>query len=258
MWTSGSIPYNFSNGYFVADYIISILVICAIAFFIIALNQRKSIIIIVISFVAAFILFLTLNLRLITLILLLTAVAALIIFATANLGTIRKYLANPREAISFKGSKVSKGTESFDRDKFIKNIVAAVNWLSNTKTGALITFEQKDPMDDYMKNGTTLDCVFTPELLETIFFEGTRLHDGAVIIRGNKIIAAAVFYPPYSKPVEGKVGARHRAAIGISELTDSVTIVVSEETGRISITSNGVLDHVKLPELERALKTKLN
>ena len=78
----------------------------------------------------------------------------------------------------------------------------------------------------------------------TIFYPGTRLHDGAVVIHGNEIVAASVFYTPTTKPFAGKYGSRHRAALGISEISDSVTVVVSEETGRISFAVDGQLDAV--------------
>ena len=92
-----------------------------------------------------------------------------------------------------------------------------------------------------------LDPVHAPlssELLLTIFYPGTRLHDGAVVVHGNEIVAASVFFTPSTQPFAGKYGSRHRAAIGVSEVSDAVTVVVSEETGRISIASNGELQMV--------------
>ena len=103
--------------------------------------------------------------------------------------------------------------------------------------------------------GTIINCPFTPEIVETIFYEGTRLHDGALIIRNNIIVAASVFYPSTNKTLVGKYGARHRAAIGISEVSDAVTIIVSEETGRISIAYAGVLEQVKYDEFEKVFHT---
>ena len=97
-----------------------------------------------------------------------------------------------------------------------------------------------------MKNGTIINAPVSQELLETIFYEGTRLHDGAVIIRGNMIVAASVYYTPTTRALNGKFGSRHRAAFGISEVTDSVTVVVSEETGRVSIAHEGVLESIPL------------
>ena len=92
-----------------------------------------------------------------------------------------------------------------------------------------------------MKSGTRIDAPVSAELLQTIFYPGTRLHDGAVIIRNDMIVAASVYYTPTTRPLTGKFGSRHRAAIGISETTDAVTVVVSEETGRISIAYEGEL-----------------
>ena len=99
-----------------------------------------------------------------------------------------------------------------------------------------------------MKNGTIIDAPFTPELVETIFYVGTRLHDGAIIVKKNIIVAASVYFTPSTKALTGKFGARHRAALGISEATDSVTVVCSEETGRISIAYNGKMESVRRDE----------
>ena len=106
-------------------------------------------------------------------------------------------------------------------------------------------------MDDIIKSGTIINATVTQELLETIFYKGTRLHDGAVVIRGNMILAASVYYTPTTRALTGKYGSRHRAAFGISEITDSVTVVVSEETGRISIAYNGNLESVSVDSFLR-------
>ena len=95
-----------------------------------------------------------------------------------------------------------------------------------------------------MKNGVAVKAPVSTELLQTIFYPGTRLHDGAVVIHGNEIVAASVFYTPTTKAFAGKYGSRHRAALGISEISDAVTVVVSEETGRISFAVNGTLETV--------------
>ncbi|MFA6738857.1 MAG: diadenylate cyclase [Bacilli bacterium] len=141
-------------------------------------------------------------------------------------------------------SKRSKGgyfgvIDIADKDIFFKEINEAVLTLSATKTGALITFEKKDSLEHYIQAGEPVDAPLSSELLRTIFYPGTPLHDGAVIIRGMTIIAASVYYSPTLKALRGKFGARHRAALGISEITDAITVVVSEETGRISIAKNG-------------------
>ena len=138
--------------------------------------------------------------------------------------------------------KSSRGAQKvYDRHAICQKVALAVETLSKTKTGALITFEKNTPLTDVCKTGTLLNAPVTPELLTTIFYPGTRLHDGAVVIRRDLILAASVYYTPTTRPLTGKFGSRHRAAIGISELTDSVTVVVSEETGRVSLAYHGDL-----------------
>ena len=113
--------------------------------------------------------------------------------------------------------------------------------MSKTKTGALISIEQGHSLSDFIKTGTSMNSVVSSELLCSIFQYGTPLHDGAVIIQGVKIACAARRFPPTTRELPTSYGARHRAAVGISEITDSITIVVSEETGNISIAQNGTL-----------------
>ena len=139
----------------------------------------------------------------------------------------------------------------YDREEVFKKVDTAIRTLSKQKIGAIITFEKNDDLTDILKNGTILNAPVSAELLQTIFYPGTRLHDGAVIIRGDKIVAASVYFTPTNRPLTGKYGSRHRAAYGISETTDSVTIVVSEETGRISIAFQGELTPVAPDELLR-------
>lgn len=132
----------------------------------------------------------------------------------------------------------------YDYEKVFQEIAKAVDYLTRTRTGALITVEKSMLLDDIIKNGKPINAPVTSELLTTIFYKGTTLHDGAVVIRDDMIIAASVYYIASTKPLSGKVGSRHRAGLGISEITDSVTIVVSEETGRISIAYKGNLQPV--------------
>ena len=161
----------------------------------------------------------------------------------ANLGDLRSFLANP-----FKKSQTKSGKfeveKIYNRELFYKTIETAVINLSKTRTGAIMTFEKNTSLADVIKNGVAVKAPVSAELLMTIFYPGTRLHDGAVVIHGNEIVAASVFYTPTTKPFAGKYGSRHRAALGISEISDSVTVVVSEETGRISFAVNGQLDAV--------------
>lgn len=115
--------------------------------------------------------------------------------------------------------------------------------LSATKTGALIVIERQTKLGEQIENGTILNAVPSKELFGNIFFKNTPLHDGAVIIRDGMILAAACFLPKPQKEelINKKLGSRHRAAIGMSENSDAIVIVVSEETGHISIAENGEL-----------------
>lgn len=175
----------------------------------------------------------------------------------ANLGDFRKYIANPfrKPAAKQASYKVEK---IFDSKAMYKQIEDAVLALSRSKTGAIITFERNTPLGDLLKNGVVINAPVTSELLQTIFYPGTRLHDGAVVIHGDKIIAASVFFTPTTKAYAGKYGSRHRAAIGISEICDAVTIVVSEETGRISFAINGQLESVDQSTFLRAFENYMS
>ena len=161
----------------------------------------------------------------------------------SNLGDLRSFLANPFKKSQIKSSKFEV-EKIYNREILYKTIETAVISLSKSRTGAIITFEKNTSLADVIKNGVAVKAPVSAELLMTIFYPGTRLHDGAVVIHGNEIVAASVFYTPTTKPFAGKYGSRHRAALGISEISDSVTVVVSEETGRISFAVDGQLDAV--------------
>ena len=147
-------------------------------------------------------------------------------------------------------SRISTLTSN-EREYLVDELVKAAGELSKTQTGALITLEQGHSLTDYIKTGTKMNSIVTSELLCSIFVPGTPLHDGAVIIQGDKIACASAYFPPTTFDFPSSYGARHRAAIGISEITDSISIVVSEETGKISIAEGGrlsVVDEEKLRE----------
>lgn len=128
-----------------------------------------------------------------------------------------------------------------EREKLVEELVKSAVELSATMTGALISLEQGHSLSDFIKTGTKMNSIVTSELLCSIFVPGTPLHDGAVIIQGDKIACASAYFPPTTFDFPSSYGARHRAAIGISEITDSVSIVISEETGTISIAEGGKL-----------------
>jgi len=128
-----------------------------------------------------------------------------------------------------------------ERLRLVDELVNATMACSTGKVGALITLEQGHSLSDFIKTGTSMNSIVTADLLQTIFMPSTPLHDGAVIIQGDRIACASAYFPPTNLEVPSRYGARHRAAIGISEITDSITIVVSEKTGRISIAEEGKL-----------------
>jgi diadenylate cyclase len=127
-------------------------------------------------------------------------------------------------------------------DRTIDEIIDAVKEMSKNKTGALIVFARTSSLQDLVDAGVNIDAEIRSELINTIFQKETPLHDGAVVIRGNRIVAASCYLPISQNPnISSSFGTRHRAAVGISESNNVFVIVVSEETGRISIARNGAL-----------------
>ncbi len=168
---------------------------------------------------------------------------------------------NYRKMSFFKGNwfvnrnsnKVTTST-IYDTNAVVKEIFDLVSFCSKKKIGAIIVFETKDDLSSFAKSGTQINAPVSSELLQTIFYPGTRLHDGAVIIKENKILAASVYFTPTTKALTGKYGSRHRAAIGISEVTDSVTVIVSEETGIVSFAIDGVIESTTLENFSNLLE----
>ncbi|PSL40831.1 diadenylate cyclase [Salsuginibacillus halophilus] len=149
--------------------------------------------------------------------------------------------------------------EEEDALKTIEAIIKSVRYMAKRRIGALISIENETGMNDYIETGIPMNAKVTQELLINVFIPNTPLHDGAVIMRSNEISAAACYLPLSENPfISKELGTRHRAALGISEVTDCLTIAVSEETGGISVTKNGDL-HRDLDEetLRRMLETQL-
>ena len=127
-------------------------------------------------------------------------------------------------------------------DKTITELVKACYEMGKVKTGALIVVEDEIVLTEYERTGIAVDGLLTSQLLINIFEKNTPLHDGAVIVRGDRIVSATCYLPlTDSQDISKDLGTRHRAAVGISEVSDSLTIVVSEETGRVSIALEGEL-----------------
>ena len=127
-------------------------------------------------------------------------------------------------------------------DKTVNELIKACFDMAEVKTGALIVIEQEIRLDEYVRTGINVDALLTSQLLINIFEHNTPLHDGAVIVRGNRIVAATCYLPlSDNMELSKQLGTRHRAGVGISEVTDSVTIIVSEETGQVSVAQGGKL-----------------
>lgn len=134
----------------------------------------------------------------------------------------------------------SSSDEEHEVTHRISQILKAVNYLSKRKIGALIVFERETGLNDYVESGIQLESRITSELLINIFIPNTPLHDGAVIIRKSRIMAAGCYLPLSENPfISKELGTRHRAAIGMSEVSDAISVVVSEETGQVSLALNG-------------------
>ena len=153
--------------------------------------------------------------------------------------------------------ELRKALEQLGQKKFVSNIipfdsgreVKACFDMGEVKTGALIVIEEEIRLDEYVRTGINIDGILTSQLLINIFEHNTPLHDGAVIVRGNRVVAATCYLPlSDNMELSKQLGTRHRAGVGISEATDSLTIIVSEETGQVSVARGG--------ELSRGLNSK--
>ncbi len=167
------------------------------------------------------------------------------------------------ERLGRASSLVSTGQTVSGVPHVIKSVVKACTRLSERKHGALIVFQRLDRLDEYVGSGVKLNARVSPEVLLQIFYPNTPLHDGAVIISNETILAAACVLPLSSSGVltespERQMGLRHRAGLGISEVSDAIAVVVSEETGSISIVDNGrMIRRIDPNRLELILKALL-
>lgn len=136
----------------------------------------------------------------------------------------------------------NKADEGVITDKTVSEVVKACFEMAKVKTGALIVFQNKLSLNEYTRTGIDVDAIVSSQLLINIFEHNTPLHDGAVIIADNKIVAATCYLPlSDNRELSKDLGTRHRAAVGISEVTDSLTVTVSEETGHVSVAYKGVI-----------------
>lgn len=163
-----------------------------------------------------------------------------------------------RRALAKLGSHKFFDLASAD-DEYIDTIVEAVKTLSNKRFGALFAFERQIDLDQHMETGVELDAKITPELIVTIFHPRTALHDGGVILTQDRIRGAGCVFPLSQREMANRsIGLRHRAGLGITEETDAVAVVVSEETGNVSVCHGGKIEQdIKLSKLAEHLKNIL-
>ena len=174
-----------------------------------------------------------------------------------------------RRFLLFVGTKTQLDESFWKRIRFwkhnIQNNKQSVNYeayinacmhMSQSKTGALIIFKRRNEVDDLVTTGERIDALASSPLLEALFFKNSPLHDGAIIVRGNLILAARCILPVTSRlDIDPNLGLRHRSAIGVTEQLDVLSVIVSEETGAISYALNGEIHHdISLVELRQALE----
>lgn len=190
-----------------------------------------------------------------------TGVLALVIIFQPELRRMLEHVAQTRfNKLNIFQSSQEKDSELMGIwDQSISTIANACEYLSRTKTGALIVFERQTKLGEIIKTGTVVDATPSVELIGNLFFVNSPLHDGAMIIRDGRICASGCFLPlSQNYTISKEMGTRHRAALGMSENSDAVIVVVSEETGTISIAQGGVIErNFDIPRLETRLRHEI-
>lgn len=145
------------------------------------------------------------------------------------------------------------------KEDIVPRIVATIFRLSRGKTGALLAMERGVGLRNYIERGIEIDAKFSPELIDSIFYPGNPLHDGAIVMRGSRVVAAGCLFPLTENPdISKRLGTRHRAGIGLSEETDALVAIVSEETGKVSVAIKGELrQDLSRDQLEAILRDNL-
>ena len=179
---------------------------------------------------------------------------ALVVLFQPELRRILDHIGNVKLGKLFSADHASQEMEGV-----IAQTVMACEQMSRDKIGALIVFSRDNPLDEYIKTGTLIDGRVTEQLLRNIFFPKAALHDGAMIVTGGRVTAAGCVLPlSQSKRLSADLGTRHRAGVGLSEASDAVVVIVSEETGTISLAVDGMLKRHLAPQmLERMLRNEL-
>ena len=184
-----------------------------------------------------------------------TLIVGVIVIFQPELRKVLEQLGQKRIMASLIPFDAGKEVKERFTDKTISELVKACFDMGEARTGALIVIEQNIRLSEYERTGINVDAVLTSQLLINIFEHNTPLHDGAVLVRGNRIVAATCYLPlSDNMELSKQLGTRHRAGVGISEVSDSLTIIVSEETGQVSMAQNGQLSRgLTSAELRSAL-----
>lgn len=169
------------------------------------------------------------------------AAIALVVIFQPELRNALERLGRKNYLAAFFGLDFMKPNTKRFSEKTINEMVAASYAMGKVKTGALIVVERDVMLNEYIRTGISLDAMISRQLLINIFEKNTPLHDGAVVVRGDRIVSATVYLPRFEGELSKDLGTRHRAAVAISEVSDSMTIVVSEETGEVSLAVDGML-----------------
>jgi diadenylate cyclase len=180
--------------------------------------------------------------------------------ASAILGLIIVFQPEIRSAIVRLGQTNLFGRFLKREVQILSRLLRSVARLSRDNVGALIAIERQQGLTTLAETGINIDAELNSYLIESVFYPGNSLHDGALIVRDDRIVAASCLLPLSQNPdIDKRLGTRHRAALGLAEETDALVIVVSEETGKVSVALGGKLQHgVSLEELERIIKESLN
>ena len=187
------------------------------------------------------------------------AITAIVVILQPELRRALETLGRKNILASILPFETNKSQEGKISSNTIAEITKACVEMSRVKTGALIVIENEQGLEEYCRTGIDVDGIVTSQLLINIFEHNTPLHDGAVIIRENRVLSATCYLPLSDSMNLGKeLGTRHRAGVGISEITDSVTIIVSEETGKISVAIDGKLERSVSPERLKELIDSIN
>ena len=190
-----------------------------------------------------------------------TGVLALVIVFQPELRRMLEHVAQTKlsKLSLFQSSQEKENELAGIWSESITTIANACGHLSKTKTGALIVFERQTKLGEIIKTGTVVDALPSDELIGNLFFVNTPLHDGAMIVRDGRICASGCFLPlSQNYTISKEMGTRHRAALGMSENSDAVVVVVSEETGTISVAQDGVIErNFTVPKLEQRLRQEM-